>query len=70
MSRLIRLITSGSCLENSSDFKHCLGVNVEATVEPGYRVKSQCYRHLENIHVLTADTLTLALEKYPQKIVL
>ena len=39
-ARLICVITSGSCLENSSDFKHCFGVEVEATVEPGHRVKS------------------------------
>ena len=37
----------------SSDYKYCLGLKVEATVELGHRVKSQCFRHLENIQVLT-----------------
>ena len=40
----------------SSDYKYCLGLKVEATVELGHRVKSQCFRHLENIQV--PDTLS------------
>ena len=40
ISHLICVITSGSCLEKSSDFKHCFGPDIEATVEPGHRVKS------------------------------
>ena len=40
-SRKVNLqeMTSGSCLENSNDFKHCFGLEVEATVEPGHRAK-------------------------------
>ena len=30
-------------LEISSDFKHCLGFEVESIVEGGYIVKSQCF---------------------------
>ena len=37
---LLCVKTPGSCLENSSDFKHCFGLEVEAAVEPGHRVKS------------------------------
>ena len=51
--RLIPLRTEHICLEISSDCKYCLGLKVEATVELGHRVKSQCFRHLENIQVLT-----------------
>ena len=40
ISHLICAITSESCLESSSVFKHCFGLDIEATVEPGYRVKS------------------------------
>ena len=40
ISQLIWVITSGSCLANSSDFKHCFGLEVEETVEPGHGVKS------------------------------
>ena len=53
IARLIPLRTQDICLEMSSDYKYCLGLKVEATVELGYRVKSQCFRHLENIEVLT-----------------
>ena len=53
MARLIPLRTQDICLEMSSDYKYCLGLKVEATVELGHRVKSQCFRHLENIQVLT-----------------
>ena len=40
ISHFICAITSGSCLEKSSDFKHCSRLEVEATVEPVHRVKS------------------------------
>ena len=50
---LIPLRTEDICLEISSDCKYCLGLKVEATVELGHRVKSQSFRHLENIQVLT-----------------
>ena len=30
---LLCVKTPGSCLENSSDFKHCFGLKVEATAE-------------------------------------
>ena len=39
ISHWICVKTSGSCLENSSDFKHCFGLEVGATVEPGHRVQ-------------------------------
>ena len=52
-ARLFPLRTLDICLEISSDYKYCLGLKVEATVELGHRVKSQCFRHLENIQVLT-----------------
>ena len=48
ISHLICVITSGSCLEKSSNFKHCFGHDIEATVEPGHRVKSLQFRHFEN----------------------
>ena len=41
------------CLEITSVGKYRLGLKVEATVELGHRVKSQCFRHLENMQVLT-----------------
>ena len=47
---LIPLRTQDICLEISSDCKYCLGLKVEATVEFGHRVKSQCVRHLENMY--------------------
>ena len=53
IARLIPLKTKDICLEMSSDYKYFLGLKVEATVELGHRVKSQCFRHLENIQVLT-----------------
>ena len=53
MARLIPLRTEDICLEMSDDYKYCLGLKVEATVELGHRVKSQWFRHLENIQVLT-----------------
>ena len=53
IARLIPIRTQDICLEISSDCKYCLGLKVEATVELGHRVKSQCFRHLENIQVLT-----------------
>ena len=53
IARLIPLRTKDICLEISSDYKYCLGLKVEATVGLGHRVKSQCFRHLENIQVLT-----------------
>ena len=34
ISHLICVIASGSCLEKSSNFKHCFGLDIEATVEP------------------------------------
>ena len=40
ISHLICVITSGSCLEKPRDFRHCFGLDIEATVEPGHRVKS------------------------------
>ena len=43
MARLIPLTTQDICLEMSSDYKYCLGLKVEATVELGHRVKSQCF---------------------------
>ena len=49
----------------SSDYKYCLGLKVEATVELGHRVKSQCFRHLENIQVLTHQVTP---DEYPQKL--
>lgn len=51
--RLIPLRTEDICFEISSDCKYILWLKVEATVELGHRVKSQCFRHLENIQVLT-----------------
>ena len=39
---LIPLRTKDICLAVSNDCKYCLGLKVEATVEPGLRVKSQC----------------------------
>ena len=53
IARLIPLRTQDICLETSSDCKYCIELKVEATVEFGHRVKSQCVRHLENIKVLT-----------------
>jgi len=55
VARLIPLGIWDVCLEISSDYKYFLaiGLKVEATVELGHRVKSQCFRHLENIQVLT-----------------
>ena len=53
IARLIPLRTQDICLEISNDCKYCLGLKVEATVERGHRVKSECFRHLENIQVLT-----------------
>ena len=44
IARLIPLRTQDICLENTSDYKYCLGLKVEATVELGHRVKSQCFR--------------------------
>ena len=38
MSHLLCVKTSGSCLENSSDFKCCFGLEVEATVEPSWPI--------------------------------
>jgi len=46
---LIPLRTFDICLEISSDYKYCLGLKVEAAVELGHRVKSQCFRHLEKL---------------------
>ena len=40
---LICVITSGRCLEKSNDFKHCFGLDVEATVESGHRVNIHTY---------------------------
>ena len=31
------------CLGISSDWKYCLGLKAEATVERAHRVKSQCF---------------------------
>ena len=53
IARLIPLRTQDICLEISNDCKYCLGLKVEATVKHGHRLKSQCFRHLENIQVLT-----------------
>ena len=51
---LICVKTSGNWLENSSDFKHCFGFEVEATVEPGHRVKSLSFKNLQVLtHSLT-----------------
>ena len=43
ISHLICVITSGRCLEKSSDFKHCFGLDIGATVEPGHRVNIHTY---------------------------
>ena len=43
IARLIPLRTKDICLEISSDYKYCLGLKGEATVELGHRVKSQCF---------------------------
>ena len=56
ISPVIYVKTSGSCLEKSSDFKHCFGLELEADVEPGHRVKSSLFRHFKNIQ---ADTLSV-----------
>ena len=53
IARLIPIRTQDICLEISSDCKYCLGLKVEATVVLGHRVKSQSFRHLENIQVHT-----------------
>ena len=50
---LIPLRTYDICLAISNDCKYYLGLKVEATVELRHRVKSQCFRHLENIQVFT-----------------
>ena len=42
IASLIPLRTQDICLEISSDCKYCLRLKVEATVEFGHRVKSQC----------------------------
>ena len=55
-ARLIPLRTQDICLGISNDCKYCLELKVEATVEFGHRVKSQCVRHLENIQVFTAKS--------------
>ena len=52
-AHLISLKTQNICLEISSDCKYCLGLRAEATVELGHTVKSQRFRNLENIQVLT-----------------
>ena len=72
ISHLICVITSGSCLENSSDFKHSFGLDIEATVKPGHRVKSlvstlKKYSEVNLCHATVAlhqkwkDTLMLTL---------
>ena len=53
IARLIPLRTQDVCLGISKDCKYCLGLKVEATVELGHRVKSQCVPHLKNIQFLT-----------------
>ena len=42
IASLIPLRTQDICLEISSDCKYCHRLKVEATVEFGHRVKSQC----------------------------
>ena len=64
---LTPLRTSDICLEISSDYKHCLGLKLEATVELGHRVKSQCFRHLEKIIFKFWHTKATLVE-YPQKL--
>ena len=46
IARLIPLRTQDTC-------QYCLGLKVEVIVELGHGVKSQCFRNLENIQVLT-----------------
>ena len=43
IARLIPLRTQDICLEIPNDCKYCLGLKVEATVDLGHRVKSQCF---------------------------
>ena len=64
ISHFICVITSGSCLEKSSDFKNCFGLDIEATVEPGHRVKFDKFNvvcksaeHFKRISGKTIDSL-------------
>ena len=58
---LICVKTLGSCLEKSSDFKHCFALEVEAAVERGQRVKSFRFDTSRNYYLSSDhDTLSVA----------
>ena len=65
IAHLIPLRTQDICLQISSDCKDCLGLKVEATVEFGHRVKSQCVRHLLKF---SHTESTVTPDEYPQKL--
>ena len=54
ISHLICVTTSGSCLENSSDFKHCFELDIESTVEPGTLGILQKYSEVNLRHATVA----------------
>ena len=64
---LTPLRTSDICLEISSDYKYCLGLKLEATVELGHRVKSQCFRHKKYLSSDTRRQLSVNIHRNHQR---
>ena len=59
-------------LEISSDFKHCLGFEVESIVEGGYIVKSRCfYKHFTGVtHIVSYQRISrkIIIEISPERL--
>ena len=59
--------TPGSCLENSSDFKHCFGLKVEATAENLSTTIRNLYlvsRHVAGIYLRLVHSLIFSVDAF------
>ena len=66
------LLKKNVSLEISSDFKDCLGFEVESIVEGGYIVKSQCfYKHFTGVtHIVSYQRISrkIVIETSPERL--